>query len=350
MLRSCPRGDVTTGLPLPDDPGVGLWTTAGALASPSMSTTDETRPTPVPAIIAAPVDPPREETRERYAREDADRLSEETLERVTRGTTGAKAAAFFDLDKTIIAKSSTMVMGRTFLKDGLLSPTTILRGIYAQTVYNLVGADHEQMERMRAAMLDLTKGWEVERIQRLVRETMDDVIVPHVYAEAMEIIEEHRAAGRDIWIISASGEEIVVPFAEHLGVTDVLATVAGVDEDGCYDGTLEFYAYAHAKANAIKQVAEVRGYDLADCYAYSDSVTDLPMMTTVGHAMAVNPDKDLKAAAEALGWETRRFTKPVTLRHRLPEIHRPKPSVLAMGAAVLAGALTAWRLLGDDEA
>ncbi len=303
--------------------------------------TDEVRP-----------DPAHEATRERYGRADADFLGEEALARIARRHTGASAAAFFDLDKTIIARSSTMVMGRTFMKDGLISPATILRGIYAQTVYQLAGADHDQMEKMRAAMLDLTKGWEVERVRRLVRETMAEVIVPLVYAEAVELIEEHRAAGRDVWIISASGEEIVVPFGEHLGIRDVLATIGGVDEDGRYDGTIDFYAYAHAKANAIRQVAEVRGYDLSASYAYTDSLTDLPMLTAVGHPMAVNPDKELRAAAEAMGWEVRDFTSPVSLRSRLPDLSDlspPRPSILAVGGAVLAGALAAWRLLGQDD-
>ncbi|MFT5222057.1 MAG: HAD superfamily hydrolase (TIGR01490 family) [Glaciecola sp.] len=295
----------------------------------------------------------REATRERFGREDADRLSEDALTRIARRRTGAVGAAFFDLDKTIIARSSTMVMGRTFLKDGLISPSTILRGIYAQTVYNLVGADHGQMEKMRAAMLDLAKGWEAERVRRLVRETMAEVIGPLVYAEAMELIDEHRAAGRDVWIVSAAGEEIVVPFGEHLGIHDVLATVAGLDDDGCYDGTLDFYAYAHAKQQAIEQVARVRGYDLTQCHAYSDSVSDLPMLTAVGHPMAVNPDKELRAAAVALGWDVRNFSNPTPLRSRLPQVRmpeaRPRPSILAAGGAVLATAMVAWRLLGPDD-
>lgn len=300
-------------------------------------------------------DETRELTRERFGRDDADRLGKPALDRIAARRTGATAAAFFDLDKTIIAKSSTMMMGRTFFKDGLISPATIVRGIYAQTMYNLVGADHEQMEKMRAALIDLTKGWEAERVRRLVRETMAEVIVPQVYGEAMELIRAHREAGRDVWIISASPEEIVLPFGEHVGVRDVLATVGGLDEDGCYDGTIEFYAYAHAKATAIKQIAEVRGYILEDCFAYSDSVTDLPMLNLVGFPTAANPDKELRAAAEALDWDIRDFSLPVTLRNRMPELHMPdlpkppRPSILAAGVAVLASALVGWRLLGGDD-
>jgi HAD superfamily hydrolase (TIGR01490 family) len=290
------------------------------------------------------------ETEERYARPDADRLSESMLTRIASRRTGAEEAAFFDLDKTIIARSSTLVMGRTLMKDGLLSPTTVLRGLYAQVVYQLVGADHEKMEQMRHAALELTKGWEADRVRRLVRETVEEVIAPLAYQEALDLIGHHRRAGRDVWIISSSGEEIVEPFAEFLGVRDVIATRSGVDDDGCYDGTLEFYAYAGAKATAIRQTAEVRGYDLGRCYAYSDSITDLPMLSAVGHSTAVNPDRELRAAAVAMDWEVQDFHSPVRLRDRLPDVPTPRGEVLAGAVGALAVGFVLWRyvLRGDD--
>jgi len=299
--------------------------------------------TPDPLVV--PSDPAREETAQRYARPDAEMLPQHTLDDHARRRTGARAAAFFDLDKTIIARSSALVFGRTFMKDGLLSPVTVLKGIYAQAVYQLVGADHEKMEQMRHAMLELTKGWEAERIRRLVRETMEEVIAPLVYQEALDLIEEHRVAGRDVWVVSSSGEEIVVPFAGYLGIGNVIATIGGVDEDGRYDGTLEFYAYAANKATAIRQVAEVRGYDLDECYAYSDSITDLPMLSVVGHATAVNPDRELRAAAQAMGWPARDFMSPVTLRSRLPSMDRPRNQVLVGALTAAVAGLLAWRVL-----
>jgi HAD superfamily hydrolase (TIGR01490 family) len=288
-------------------------------------------------------------TEERYARPDADRLSPGMLERIAIRRTGAREAAFFDLDKTIIARSSTLVMGRTFFRDGLISPSTVLKGLYAQAVYQLVGADHQKMEQMRRAALDLTQGWDADRVRTLVRETMEEVIAPLVYAEALELIADHRRAGRDVWIVSSSGEEIVEPFAGYLGVRDFLATRSGIDDTGRYDGTLEFYAYAGAKATAIRQVAEARGYDLAACHAYSDSITDLPMLAAVGHPTAVNPDRELRAAALAMGWSTRDFTAPVRLRDRLPQVERRRDQVLV--GVVLAAAIgaVAWRILGGDD-
>jgi HAD superfamily hydrolase (TIGR01490 family) len=288
-------------------------------------------------------------TEERYARPDADRLSDEVLAGIGARRTGSVEAAFFDLDKTIIARSSTLVMGRTFLKDGLISPATILKGLYAQVVYQLVGADHAKMEQMRRAALDLTQGWDADRVRTLVRETVEEVIAPLVYAEALALIEEHRSAGRDVWIVSSSGEEIVEAFARYLGVDEVLATRGGIDDAGRYDGTLEFYAYAGAKATAIRQVAGARGYDLKRCYAYSDSITDLPMLSAVGHPNAVNPDRELRAAATAMGWETRDFIAPVRLRDRLPAVERRRDKLLVGTVLAAAIGVIAWRVLGDDE-
>jgi HAD superfamily hydrolase (TIGR01490 family) len=301
------------------------------------------------SVAAAQKGDEAERTEERYARPGADHLSDAMLGRIGERRSGAREAAFFDLDKTIIARSSTLVMGRTFFRDGLISPATVLRGLYAQAVYQLVGADHARMEQMRRAALDLTQGWDADRVRRLVRETMEEVIAPQVYAEALAVVADHRRAGRDVWIVSSSGEEIVEPFAGFLGVRDVLATRSGLDDRGCYDGTLEFYAYATAKAIAIRQVAEVRGYDLTRCYAYSDSITDLPMLAAVGHPTAVNPDRELRAAALAMGWDTRDFTAPVRLRDRLPQVERRRDQVLVGVALATAVGAVAWRVLGRED-
>jgi HAD superfamily hydrolase (TIGR01490 family) len=284
----------------------------------------------------------RSETAERLVRETPGELSDGFLAEVARRRTGASEAAFFDLDKTVLARSSTLAFGRELYRDGLLGTSTLLKGLYAQMVYTLTGADDEKMESMRSALLELTKGWEAERVGRIVEETLDEVIVPIVYGEALDLFEEHRAAGRDLWLVSSSGEEIVRPIARHLGITDVIATRARVDDQGRFDGTLAFYAYGVHKATAVRQVAEARGYDLADCFAYSDSITDLPMLQAVGQAVAVNPDRELRAAARAMGWEIRDFHSPVTLRQRLPE-PPSTPIMVGLGVAAAAG-LAAWWL------
>jgi HAD superfamily hydrolase (TIGR01490 family) len=243
-------------------------------------------------------------------------------------------AAFFDLDKTIIATSSVMALGRPFYKEGLISKRTIARGIYAQFVYMLVGADDEKMERMREAMLTLTRGWDSEHVREIVRDTLEQVITPVIYAEALDLIEQHKRAGRKTVIISSSPIETVEAIGTYLGVDDVIATRARVDEAGRYTGELAFYAYGAHKADAIREMAVKEGIDLAASYAYSDSITDLPMLELVGHPIVVNPDRDLERIAREREWEIRFFERPVRLRDRVPV--PPRGPTIAAGSALAA--------------
>lgn len=258
---------------------------------------------------------------------------------------GPMEAAFFDLDKTIIARSSTLAFGRPLLKEGLISKAVILKAVYAQLVYHLVGADEAKMEKARVALLELTKGWEREKIEAIVADTITDIITPVIYQEALELIAEHRAAGRRVYIVSSSGEELVKPLAEHLGVPHFIATRVKTDDEGRYTGELEFYSYGENKAVAIRDRAERYGIDLAESYAYSDSVTDVPMLEAVGHPFAVNPDKDLRAAATERDWPILTFEKPVTLRSRLASsvaaVPKPSPAT-AIAAGTLVAAALAW--------
>jgi HAD superfamily hydrolase (TIGR01490 family) len=260
------------------------------------------------------------------------------------GSEPSRSAAFFDLDKTVVARSSTLAFGRELYREGLISPSIVVRGAYAQFVYQLFGANDDRMEKSRVALLELTKGWEAERVQRLVRETLQEVIDPLVYLEALELFDQHRREGRDLYLVSSSGVEVVRPLAEYLGVPHVIATVSGVDDDGRYDGTLDFYCYGESKAVAIRAEAEERGIDLAASYAYSDSVTDVPMLEAVGHPVAVNPDKELRAHAEEQGWEIRDFERPVALRSRLSQVPKPPVEVMAGAGALGLASLAAWVL------
>jgi HAD superfamily hydrolase (TIGR01490 family) len=243
-------------------------------------------------------------------------------------------AAFFDLDKTIIAKSSVLAFGRPLYREGLISRSAIARSIYAQIVYMLVGADEAKMEKVRESMLRLTKGWHQEHVAEIVRETLEATIQPIIYAEALDLIREHRAAGRRTVIISSSPLEVVAPLAEYLGVDDAIATRALLDDDGCYSGELEFYAYGENKAIAVREMSTVEDIDLAASYAYSDSVTDIPMLEAVGHPVVVNPDRDLARVAAERGWEVRRFVRPVRLRDRVSA--PPTAPTIAAGSAAAA--------------
>lgn len=251
-----------------------------------------------------------------------------------------RPAAFFDLDKTVIAKSSTLAFSRSFYQGGLISRRSVLRSGYAQFVYLVGGADHDQMERMRRYLSDLAAGWHVQTVRDIVAETLHTIVDPLVYDEAVTLVEEHRAAGHDIVIVSTSGSEVVTPIGEMLGADRIIATVM-VQLDGRYTGDIEFYAYADNKAAAIVELAEREDYDLAASYAYSDSVTDLPMLEAVGHPHAVNPDKALRKVAVARDWPVLDFSKPVELRKRVPfEPRRGTVAAVALGAgAAAAGAV-----------
>jgi HAD superfamily hydrolase (TIGR01490 family) len=244
-----------------------------------------------------------------------------------------RAAAFFDLDKTVIAKSSTLAFGRPFFRGGLINRRAVLKAAYAQFVFSLQGADAQQMERLRAQLTEMCTGWDVATVHDIVRETLHDIVEPLVYAEAADLIEEHRLAGREIVIVSSSGADVVEPIGELLGADRIVATRL-VDVDGRYTGDIEFYAYGKNKAVAVREVATEGGYDLADCYAYSDSITDLPMLEAVGHPTVVNPDRALRKVAVEREWPVREFSRPVPLRSRFAVPSAP----VVTGAAVGVGA------------
>ena len=244
-----------------------------------------------------------------------------------------RAAAFFDLDKTVIAKSSTLAFGRPFFHGGLINRRAVLKAAYAQFVFSLAGADAQQMERLRQQITAMCTGWDAAAVHEIVRETLHEIVAPLIYAEAADLIEEHRAAGREIVIVSSSGAEVVQPIGVMLGADRVVATQMVIAE-GRYTGEIEFYAYGENKAAAVREVAAAGGYDLADCYAYSDSVTDLPLLDAVGHPTAVNPDRGLRKAAAERGWPVLEFSRPVSLHSRLQMPSGP----VVTGAAVGVGA------------
>ncbi len=216
------------------------------------------------------------------------------------------AAAFFDLDKTIISRSSTLAFGPSFYRHGLITRGEALRTAYAQLLFRLGGADHQRMERMRAAVGELCRGWPVDRVSDIVCRHLDETILPLVYADARRLIAAHGSAGQDVIIVSTSGQEMVGPIGDLLGASEVIATRMQV-ADGRYTGEMEFWAYGEAKAGRVRELAAKRGYRLPDCYAYSDSVTDLPMLEAVGHPRAVNPDRALRRIARDRHWPVLAF-------------------------------------------
>src|SRR5580700_4902835 len=215
-------------------------------------------------------------------------------------------AAFFDLDKTLIARSSTLAFGPPFYRHGLLSCTDMLRGAAAQLRYRVSGADHRQMEKLRAQVGRACQGWLADRVTEIVGRYLKDLILPYVYAEARALLSEHRGAGQDVVIVSTSGQEVVAPIGALLGAHSVIATRMRI-ADGRYTGEMECYAYGEEKAVQVRRLAAERGYSLPGCYAYTDSVTDLPLLEAVGHPRAVNPDRALRRIAMVREWPVLSF-------------------------------------------
>jgi HAD superfamily hydrolase (TIGR01490 family) len=266
-------------------------------------------------------------------------------------STSGRPAAFFDLDKTIIAKSSVMAFGRPFYQGGLINRRALLKSTYAQFVYLVGGADHDQIERMRAYLSQLCKGWDVEQVKAIVAETLHDLIDPLIYDEAAALIEQHHADGLDVVIVSTSGIEVVEPIGELLGADRIIATRMVV-EDGRFTGDIDYYAFGEAKAAAVIELAAKEGYDLAASFAYSDSSTDIPLLEAVGFPSVVNPDRALRKEAISRGWPVLNFDNPVPLRARvgLGSPRSPVYAAAGLGAGMAAAGLVWYaRRRGKDS-
>jgi HAD superfamily hydrolase (TIGR01490 family) len=263
-----------------------------------------------------------------------------SAEHLSAGPRPTGVAAFFDLDKTIIASSSALAFSKPLLRQGLISRRAALKSAYAQLVFSLSGADEDRTERMRAEISALCTGWDVAQVRAIVNETLHDIVDPLVYAEAAELIASHKEQGHDVIVLSAAGDEVVAPIAAMLGATRSVATRMEI-VDGRYSGQVEFYCYGEQKAVAAKQLAADHGYDLTRCYAYTDSSTDVPMLEVVGNPHAVNPDRALRRTATERGWPVLIFSNPVSLRSRIPS---PSPAALAVGVGIgaMAAAGVTW--------
>lgn len=218
------------------------------------------------------------------------------------------AAAFFDLDRTLIAGSSAFVFGHAAWKQGMMPTRELLSDAGKAITFRFTGASDDKANAVRDRILQAIKGQRVEKLMTLA----DDVIprlLDDVRKESQGFISLHTEAERDTYLVTASPIEIVRSLAEELAMTGAIATVAEI-VDGVYTGRLsEPFCYGPAKADAIQRVAEKEGYDLALCYAYSDSVSDLPMLEVVGHPVAVNPDGGLESVARARGWPIVEFSR-----------------------------------------
>ncbi len=248
-------------------------------------------------------------------------------------------AAFFDLDKTIIAGSSSLAFGKPLYRAGFLQKGHLMRIGIGHFAYMLFGADEDSLARARDEMLDVVSGWHKVEIDAVVAQTLDEVIEPLVFAEALFLIDEHMRSGRKVYVVSASPEEFVTPIAKMVGIDNVIATKIRTDGLGRYVPELERYVMGPGKAEAMVEVAEQDGIDLDGSYAYTDSFTDMPMLEAVGNPVVVNPEKELRDAAEENEWPVLEFQRPVSLE---PRVQAPPKRVwvpVVVGAVTVALAI-----------
>jgi len=213
----------------------------------------------------------------------------------------APSAAFFDLDRTLIPGSSTFSFALAAWRHGLI-PTAVLAGdVSRAAAFRLFGATDDRSETIRDRILDAVRGQSQASLIALNDELIPE-LVSQVRPESQELLSMHQTAGRDCWIVSASPVELVAPLATALSFDGGIGTQAELVDER-YTGELDGpFVYGQGKALAVATLANERGYDLERSYAYSDSVSDLPMLELVGHPVAVNPDAALHAIARKRGW------------------------------------------------
>jgi HAD superfamily hydrolase (TIGR01490 family) len=238
------------------------------------------------------------------------------------------SAAFFDLDRTLISGSSAFILATTARANGLVPTRQFLRDAGAALLFKLRGSNDRTTDGVRDRILGAVKGMRQDDLIALNAEVLPKLL-GKIRPEARRLLDLHRHAGRNTYIVSAAPVEIVESLAHSLGMTAGIGTRSQV-VDGMYDGELAGpFCYGAGKVTAMEEIARWDGLDLAQCYAYSDSASDLPMLQAVGHPVAVNPDKRLARHARAHGWPVVYFsqrTKAVIRR-----------SVAAAGATAIAG-------------
>jgi HAD superfamily hydrolase (TIGR01490 family) len=211
------------------------------------------------------------------------------------------SAAFFDLDRTLISGSSAFTLAIQARRAGLIPNLEFARDTTGAIAFKLFGSSDNTTDAVRERILKAVTGMRQSDLQALNVEVLPRLLAK-LRPEARRLIDRHRRAGRDTFIVSAAPQEIVEPLAHSLGMTSGLGT-RSVVADGIYTGALEGpFCYGQGKVEAIRELANWNSYELAQCYAYSDSASDLPMLEAVGHPVAVNPDGRLERHARRHGW------------------------------------------------
>ena len=222
----------------------------------------------------------------------------------------ARAAAFFDLDRTLLRRSSALALARPFRKRGLINRRQLAKAAVWQLVFARRGISAERVRRATEDGLMLLRGLRVEDMRVLVRDALDPLLRPLVYREPLALAAAHRERGEPTYIVSTTLQEVVEVLADALAFDGAIGSVCEV-ADGVYTGRTLRACHGAGKAAALRELAEREGFDLATSTAYSDSHTDLPFLEAVGHPVVVNPDRELRRIAAERGWPVRRFREPL---------------------------------------
>jgi len=217
-------------------------------------------------------------------------------------------AAFFDLDRTLISRSSSLSLAPAFHRRGLLRRRDRTKAVLAQLVFVRYGAGTSRVGQTADSAMAFLKGLPAETMREIVRESIDSAFRPHVYRDALDLVARHRERGEKSFVVSAALQEIVDALVAELGLDGGMGSTAEV-EDGMYTGRLVRRLDGRAKAEALAGIAATEDIDLRESTAYSDSAGDVPFLEAVGHAVAVNPDRRLRRIAAERGWRVLRFSE-----------------------------------------
>ena len=252
----------------------------------------------------------------------------------------AGAAAFFDIDNTIMRGSSMFHFARGAASHGLISASDIAGFAWAQLRFAILGGENmDDMAEAVEAGLSFVKDRTVDEIVQLGEDVFDDTMSDKMWTGTLALAQRHLDAGEPVWLVSATPVELARIIADRLGFTGALGTVSEV-ADNKYTGHLKGYPlHGAAKAEAVRALARREGYLLQECWAYSDSANDLPLLMTVGNPVAVNPDSDLKEQARDNDWQIYNFRG----KRAVQRIGIPAATAAGLAAAGAAAGYVASR-------
>ncbi|MBC7459927.1 MAG: HAD-IB family hydrolase [Thermoleophilia bacterium] len=247
----------------------------------------------------------------------------------------SRGAAFFDVDRTLLAGAIGLYLARPLRAHGLLTARQVVRTMLGQAVFAARGQNHAQIDKANEVVSSVMAGWNRAKFMHVVETELERRVRPMVFEEAIERIAQHQQQGMPVYAVSATMEEVIAPLAEMLGLDGAIATRLE-EQDGAFTGRIVAPCHGPDKAARLREFAEAEGIDLAASVAYSDSITDAPFLQATGSAFAVNPDKQLRALAEAEGWGILRFTTRV--RAPLHQRRAARAGALALVAGLAVGA------------